>query len=259
MASRVGKSRGLRWPWLSYLRREPFCLTMEGLSTGRHDAGLRSVSWGHGHRLFEIGHDWIDIRRQIRRTHTPRPVREKRPAREALLSDCRDYLSMLADKSFDPRLRGKCAPSDIVQNTMVNATTGFGQFRGDNTAALRAWLREILRNEMAMTHRRYLQTSKRDVRRELVSPTDSQYFRQNAGIKDRMPTPSTEAVLQEDAAELRAALLRLSEDHRSVLIMRNWERMTFAQIGQRMQRSENAAKKLWARALTQLESELFGG
>ena len=72
-----------------------------------------------------------------------------------------------------------------------------------------------------------------------------------------MLTPSSEAVLQEDAAELRAAMLRLPDDHRSILLMRNWERLSFQQIASQMSRSENAVKKLWARALSKLESELF--
>ncbi len=123
--------------------------------------------------------------------------------------------------------------------------------------ALKAWLREILRNELAVASRQYLGTAKRDVRREQSTKTESQFWRQTTGLTDRMLTPSSEAVLQEDAAELRAAMLRLPDDHRSILLMRNWERLSFQQIAMQMSRSENAVKKLWARALSKLESELF--
>jgi RNA polymerase sigma-70 factor (ECF subfamily) len=178
-------------------------------------------------------------------------------ARNEILSDCQDYLMFVARRDLDDRLRAKCAPSDMVQNALMNASSGMGDFRGDTIQSLKAWLREILRNEMAMASRHFLGTAKRDVRREQVSKTDSQFWLQRRQIKDRMVTPSTEAVLQEDAAELRAAMVRLPDDYRSVLIMRNWERLSFKQIAVRLERSENAAKKLWARALSRLETELF--
>ena len=178
-------------------------------------------------------------------------------ARNEILSDCQDYLMFVARRDLDDRLRAKCAPSDMVQNALMNASSAMPDFRGDTIQSLKAWLREILRNEMAMASRHFLGTAKRDVRREQISKTDSQFWLQRRQIKDRMTTPSTEAVVQEDAAELRAALVRLPEDYRSVIIMRNWERLSFKQIAVRLDRTENAAKKLWGRALARLESELF--
>ena len=178
-------------------------------------------------------------------------------ARNEILSDCQDYLMFVARRDLDDRLRAKCAPSDMVQNALMNASSAMSDFRGDNIQSLKAWLREILRNEMAMASRHFLGTAKRDIRREQVSKTDSQFWLQRRQIKDRMMTPSSEAMLQEDAAELRAALVRLPEDYRSVIIMRNWERLSFKQIAIRLDRTENAAKKLWGRALARLESELF--
>ncbi len=216
------------------------------------------ITWGRGDESRVIAADSVGFERTFAAL-IDRACAGDAAARDVILADCRDYLNLLADRSLDRRLRGKCCPSDIVQNTMLNAATGFTTFRGDTVPALKAWLREILRNEVATTNRRFFSASKRDVRREQVSETDSQYFRSRSGIADSMPTPSSEAVLAEDAAELRAAMWRLSADHRDVLLMRNWERLSFTQIGARMNRSENAAKKLWARALAQLEAELFGG
>lgn len=178
-------------------------------------------------------------------------------ARDSIFSDCQDYLLFVASQSLDHRVRGKCGPSDIVQNTLMNAASAFPNFRGDSSKALHAWLNEILRNEMATASRKYLGTAKRDVRREMISQTESQFWRVQSQITDTLATPSSEAVLEEDAAELRSAMLRLPEDYRRVLMLRNWERMSFQQIATRFDRSENAVKKLWARALTRLETELF--
>ncbi len=55
---------------------------------------------------------------------------------------------------------------------------------------------------------------------------------------------------------LQQALRQLSPDHEAVIRLRNWERLSFAEIGQRLGRSEEAAKKLWARAITRLKEVL---
>ncbi len=178
-------------------------------------------------------------------------------ARDTIFTECRDYLLYVASQNLDRRVRGKCGPSDIVQNTLMNAAGAFESFRGDTSNALHAWLNEILRNELATASRKYLGTAKRNVRREQITKTESQFWRVQRQISDTVATPSSEAIIAEDAAELRAAMTRMPEDYRNVLILRNWDRLSFQQIAARFDRSENAVKKLWARALTRLESELF--
>ena len=180
-------------------------------------------------------------------------------ARDTIFSECRDYLLYVASKNLDRRVQGKCGPSDIVQNTLMNAANAFGNFRGDNSNALHAWLNEILRNELATASRKFLGTAKRNVRREQISKTESQFWRVQRQITDTVATPSSEAIISEDAAELRAAMKRMPDDYRNVLILRNWDRLSFQQIATRFDRTENAVKKLWARALTRLETELFDG
>jgi RNA polymerase sigma-70 factor (ECF subfamily) len=60
----------------------------------------------------------------------------------------------------------------------------------------------------------------------------------------------------EEAAALHAAMSRLSEDYREVLHLRNWQQLPFMDIGEKMGRSAEAARKLWSRALVQLQQEL---
>jgi RNA polymerase sigma factor (sigma-70 family) len=60
----------------------------------------------------------------------------------------------------------------------------------------------------------------------------------------------------EEAAALSAGLDRLSERHQQVLRLRYQEGMTFGQIGSALGCSSEAARKLWARAVDQLQRVL---
>ena len=177
-------------------------------------------------------------------------------ARLELIHTCRDYLLFIANHEFDGRLQAKCAPSDIVQNTLVKAVEHFDEFQGENQQALLAWLRRILIHEIVDSRRAFLAAGKRDIRRENPADGDPKLTAERLGVVDPDQTPATRAELTDDIDRLRVALQQLSPDYEAVIRMRNWERLTFAEIGRRMGRSEEAAKKLWARALTSLKDAL---
>jgi RNA polymerase sigma-70 factor (ECF subfamily) len=60
----------------------------------------------------------------------------------------------------------------------------------------------------------------------------------------------------EQAEALARALERLPADYRKVLAYRHDEQLTFEEIGQRMQRTANAARMLWLRAVERLQQEM---
>lgn len=69
-------------------------------------------------------------------------------------------------------------------------------------------------------------------------------------------TPSWFARMKEKNGVLRQALERLSDDHRQVIVSRNLDLLSFVEIGREMDRSPDAVRKLWLRALEALRREL---
>jgi DNA-directed RNA polymerase specialized sigma24 family protein len=61
----------------------------------------------------------------------------------------REELRWLARLHLSPRLRGKVDPSDIVQQTLLQAYERRHQCRGQNGAERTGWLRRILANTLA--------------------------------------------------------------------------------------------------------------
>jgi RNA polymerase sigma-70 factor (ECF subfamily) len=80
----------------------------------------------------------------------------------------RDYLRLLTRWQLDPRQRGKLDPSDLVQQTLMQAHQMQDQFRGTTGAEQAAWLRQILVRTMTNAARD-LGRQKRDVNREIGS------------------------------------------------------------------------------------------
>src|SRR5690348_7768684 len=76
----------------------------------------------------------------------------------------RSYLLLLARMQLDQRWRARIDPSDLVQQTLLEAHSRWHQLGSEN-AELAAWLGKALANNLADAMRR-LCRAKRDVRRE---------------------------------------------------------------------------------------------
>jgi RNA polymerase sigma-70 factor (ECF subfamily) len=117
---------------------------------------------------------------------------------------------------------------------------------------LRLWLRGILIRNLLDWVRRYTNTCKRALSRER-SLDDHLGFPE---LLDHDQTPWACAVAHENLAALHGALKCLPPDEQSVIELRNFESLSFREIGKRLGRSPEAARKLWTRAIARLEGLL---
>jgi RNA polymerase sigma-70 factor (ECF subfamily) len=172
-----------------------------------------------------------------------------------VLEGYRHYLLGIAERELDSALHAKAGASDLVQETFLEAQRDFAQFQGESARELQAWLRRLLLNNLANFTRHYRGTDKRDVGRE-VSLEARAPGAADPGLAAEALSPSGEAVANEQAEVVQAALARLPEDYRQVLVWRYQEGRSFEEIAQLLQRTANAARKLFARALERFEQEL---
>jgi RNA polymerase sigma-70 factor, ECF subfamily len=175
-------------------------------------------------------------------------------SRDALgrtLETCRRYLLTVAREELSDDLRAKGGPSDLVQDTFLEAQSAFQHFRGNSEGELRAWLRRLLHHRAAKFGRRYRTTLKRRLCREASLPQPAP-----AAPDRRLVTPSVQLMAHEEAERLRRALERLPEDYRRVVTLRYVDQESFDEIGRRMERTPNAARLLWLRAIERVRKEL---
>lgn len=175
-----------------------------------------------------------------------------------LLEACRGYLLLVANQELEAGLRGKMGPSDLVQDTFLQAQAHLASFRGTSEAEVLAWLKQILRHQLIDVRRRYRRARKRQLAREVPLPGGGGESGRQVGadLVADLKSPGAEAIAREQAEALRQALLPLPDDYQEVIRLRNLERLSFAEIGQHMQRSAEAVRKLWARAIERLQHEL---
>jgi RNA polymerase sigma-70 factor (ECF subfamily) len=171
---------------------------------------------------------------------------------------CRRYLLLVAGRRLDPELQAKGGASDLVQETFLEAQRDFDRFDGTSEPELRAWLRRILINNAGAFTRRYRATGKRAIALERKLGTDASSFDPGLGLAGSVLSPSGHAIEQEQAQALQRALLRLPDDYREVVTLRFQEGLSFEEIGRRMGRSAEAARKLWSRAMEQLRDAWEG-
>lgn len=170
---------------------------------------------------------------------------------EQLFQCYRDYMQRMVALRLDPRLRRRIGASDIVQEAHVVATQRIHDFLQREPVSFRLWLRQIVQDQLLMAYRRHLGAARRTVKRELPLPEKSSL--ELAGqLADRNPTPSQRVARAEQVRRVRVALGQLSDSHRDILLLRNFEQLSFEEIGYILHIKPTAARQRYGRALIRL-------
>jgi RNA polymerase sigma-70 factor (ECF subfamily) len=177
-----------------------------------------------------------------------------------LLKGYARYLTLIAQIQIGKRLQAKVDADDVVQDVFLEAHRQFVNFRGTTEGELTAWLRRILAGQIAGVFRRYLGTRGRDAQleRDLQIQLDESSRMLDRGLVGGGNSPSQSVSRREQAVLLAEALDRLPADYRAVIVHRHIEQLSFAEVAQRMERSEDSVQKLWMRALKSLRTEMEG-
>lgn len=181
---------------------------------------------------------------------SPLPSDEKQLVQAALAGD-KDAFGRLVeqyqDRIFNTLLRvlgSRDDARDVVQDAFVQAFVKLESFRGD--AKFYTWLYRIAMN-LALSHRR---------RRR---PTDSlEAVKENVGQEPvaQQPTAAQDLIERERAQQLQCALLKLSDEHRQVLVLREMEGCDYETIGEILDMPIGTVRSRLFRARLQLKEQL---
>lgn len=168
------------------------------------------------------------------------------------LESFRTYLCAVAEREIHPRWRARLAASDLVQQTLIEAAQALPHSKVTDPDDLVRWLRRILANNMCDGVRR-LNTARRDLGREIIKGKSALLRRVPACQKD---CPQTQAIRSEESTSLDEAIAKLPVKYQQVIHWRHRDNRSFAEIAQLLDLSENAAQKLWSRAIDSLRGQM---
>jgi RNA polymerase sigma-70 factor (ECF subfamily) len=172
------------------------------------------------------------------------------------LESYREYLRLLARLQLDRRLRGKVDPSDIVQQTLLQAHQKQDQCRGTSEGERVAWLRKILANKLAETVRTYSRQY-RDINleRSLEAALEDSSARLEGWLADHS-SPSQRVQREETLLRLARALAELPPDQRTAVELHHLHGRSLKEVGAEMERSKEAIAGLLFRGIKKLREQL---
>lgn len=139
---------------------------------------------------------------------------------------------------------------DLVQETFVRALRGLAAFRGEST--LKTWLHRIAMNLFL--------NEKRKPQRETVTPEEIESVQ--PGVWDRLtgrvPDPEEVVSNRQEMARLEKAILKLPEEYRRVLLLRDREGHTAQETAELLEVSVSAVKSRLHRARIFVRQEMLG-
>jgi RNA polymerase sigma-70 factor (ECF subfamily) len=174
----------------------------------------------------------------------------------AVLQRFRPYLSILARRHLDSAVNARLDPSDIVQQTCLEACRDLDAFEGTSEGQLIAWLRRILENNVAQSIQTHRVAQKRSVSREQPRALPSDNRSAWADVPADQSSPSRRSLRGELAVRIAREIESLPDDQREAVRLRHLEGRSLAELASHFQRSESAVAGLIKRGLRALRRQL---
>jgi RNA polymerase sigma-70 factor, ECF subfamily len=171
---------------------------------------------------------------------------------ELLFRRYRPYLRLVCSVQLPRLFQKREDESDIVQHTLMDATRGLPEFRGETEAEFEAWMSRLLERNILQSVRRNT-ADKRDIRREAVdqSPHDSASLVWHNQVTDS--TSLNSKVFRGEAAlQLADALEKLPADQRIAVELRYLGQQPLKFIAEYMGKTTGAVAGLIRRGIESL-------
>jgi RNA polymerase sigma-70 factor (ECF subfamily) len=177
-------------------------------------------------------------------------------AYEQLFGRYRAYLRQVIALRLDPKLRPRVDPSDVVQEAELEAFRRLADYLQRRPMPFRVWLRKTACEKLLKLREHHVGTAQRSVEREVPLPERSSLLLARRLLAGGS-TPSQRLSRREAARLVNEALAGLGEADREILLMREFEGLSYEEAGCALGIEPAAARKRYGRALLRLQQRLI--
>jgi RNA polymerase sigma-70 factor (ECF subfamily) len=178
---------------------------------------------------------------------------------EELMARHRARLRRMVAARLDPRLAARIDPSDVVQETLMEAARRLPDYLRDQPLPFYPWLRKLAAQRMANLAERHIGARRRSVTREEQWPlglSDASVAQLANRLVATGSSPSGQLIRQELRDQVRSALERLPYLDREVLVLQFVEQLSPKETAAAIGISPEAVGMRRLRALRRLSAEL---
>ena len=188
-----------------------------------------------------------------------RAQRGDRAAVSLLLRVHNARLKKMVAVRLDPRLAARADPSDIVQETLLEAHKKLPGYLEERPIPFYPWLRQIALEQIIRYTRRHLKARARSVLREdqpepYLSDASADLLAGRLVARDSGAEHRLER--RETQERVKSALASLSEDYREVLVLRFLEELSLDEVAAVLGTTEGAVRGRQLRALQRIQAYL---
>jgi RNA polymerase sigma-70 factor (ECF subfamily) len=175
---------------------------------------------------------------------------------ERLFAQHRAALRRFVALRLDSRLRQRVDPSDVVQETQLEAFQRLPDFLARKPMPFRLWLWKTAYERLLKIRRQHVGTARRSTAREIPLPDRSSLLIAQQ-LQAAGSSPSQHLARRELVQRVRQAVAQLAEMDREVLFLRFFEGQSYQEVSCVLGVEPATARKRFGRALLHLQKLLF--
>lgn len=171
----------------------------------------------------------------------------------------RHRLKVMVRLRMDRRVTGRVSPSDVLQETMLEATRRIDSYLEEPNMPFHLWLRFLAGQQLLTAHRRHLGAQRRNAAQEITifagtPQATSEYIA--AQLVGHLTSPSQAVVREEMREKLQEALNQMDPIDREILTLRHFEELSNNEVAILLKLKKSAASNRYVRALQRLRTIL---
>ncbi|MEQ1830327.1 MAG: sigma-70 family RNA polymerase sigma factor [Pirellula sp.] len=175
---------------------------------------------------------------------------------EQLMDRHRNSLRRMIQLRLDQRLMQRMDVSDVIQDVLLEANRRLSDYLSNPVIPFHLWIRQIAKDRIIDAHRRHRVSAKRSIDREQAQAGKGSVDQSTLDLAnqfcDRALTPAAAATQREIAQQIEAAVQKLRENDREIILMRHYEQLDNQEVAQTLGLTEPAASMRYLRALKRL-------